>query len=419
MSLSFVRVKRKPRAGGSAILVVSAFLLLSSPAAAQTPTAGWQDGFVLQSANGDYRLQLGGVVQFDGRFTLGAAKPLFDTFSIRKARLVLAGRLAKYFDFRLTPDFGNGVANLLDAYFDVRFSPKFRIRAGKDKSPVGHEVLVADAALVFPERALPSSLLPNRDIGLQVQGDLAGGKVFYAAGVMNGIVDGTNSVLDLDSNSRKDAVGRIVVQPFRSATTSAPHSLSGLGFQVGGSHGSQTGALPTFRTSIGQPYFSYAAQVTANGMRTRLTPAVFYYYKAFGVFAEYAQSTQVISRAADTREITNQAWDVTAIINVTKEAASSTLVSPANAFDPPAHKWGALQAVVRYSELDVDQAVFDAGFAALGASQNAQQFTVGINWYPVQYIKYYVNYEHTIFDRNAPGARVPENALFFRFQVAY
>src|SRR5207249_2200082 len=110
----------------------------------------------------------------------------------------------------IMPDFGNGTAVMQDAYFDVRFSPKFRVRTGKDKTPVGYELLQGDAFVLFPERALASSLVPNRDIGVQVQGDLTP-KVFYAAGVFNGIPDGTSGPTELDANSDKDLAGRIVV----------------------------------------------------------------------------------------------------------------------------------------------------------------------------------------------------------------
>ena len=113
-------------------------------------TAGWQDGFVLQSANGDNRLVLGLTAQADGRFSLDDPLPITNTFTIRKARPTLSGRVAKYFDFKVMPDFGNGTAVLLDAYFDVRFSPKFRVRSGKDKTPVGYELSARRSVPVVP-----------------------------------------------------------------------------------------------------------------------------------------------------------------------------------------------------------------------------------------------------------------------------
>ena len=57
------------------LVVVIVKAVMSGMAWAQTPepppapvTAGWQDGFVLQSANGDNRLVLGLTVQADARF---------------------------------------------------------------------------------------------------------------------------------------------------------------------------------------------------------------------------------------------------------------------------------------------------------------------------------------------------------------
>ena len=315
------------------------------------------------------------------------------------------------------PDFGNGTAVLLDAYFDIRFSPKFRVRAGKDKTPIGYELLQGDPFLLFPERTLASSLVPNRDVGIQVQGDLSP-RLFYAAGIFNGVLDGVNSVLDLDSNSGKDLAGRVVWQPFRSARTPAG-ALNGFGVQVGGSTGSQAGALlPAFRTSVGQVYFAYAASASANGGRQRVSPAVFYYYKAFGAFAEYMRSTQAVARSGTEADVTNQGWEVTGSLVLTGEPASDRGVRPKNGFDPANGHWGALQFVARYSALTVDQETFDGGFAAATASREAKSFTLGVNWYPVAFIKYYATFERTSFEGgNAP--RPTENVILFRAQVAF
>jgi phosphate-selective porin OprO/OprP len=110
----------------------------------------------------------------DGRFApddpLGQVE---DEFVMRRVRAIMQGRIAKYFEFRVMPDFGNGTTVLYDAYLDVRFSQAFRVRLGKDKTPVGLEQLYSDYALLFPERSLASNLVPNRDVGVQVQGRVA------------------------------------------------------------------------------------------------------------------------------------------------------------------------------------------------------------------------------------------------------
>ena len=43
--------------------------------------------------------------------------------------------------------------------------------------------------MLFMERALPNALVPNRDVGVQVLGDIKGGLVSYLGGVMNGVAD--------------------------------------------------------------------------------------------------------------------------------------------------------------------------------------------------------------------------------------
>ncbi|HET7221439.1 MAG TPA: porin, partial [Vicinamibacterales bacterium] len=168
-------------------------VLLGTRAQAQTPTtpppqvtAGWNDGFVIQSSDGDNRLQLGVILQADGRFSFDDPRPITNTFLMRKARPVFSGRVSRYFDFKVMPEFAGGSVQLLDAYFDIRFSNAFRIRSGKDKTPVGYELLLGDTTLIFPERSVVSLLVPNRDVGFQVLGEVAGGKVLYQGGIFNG-----------------------------------------------------------------------------------------------------------------------------------------------------------------------------------------------------------------------------------------
>jgi phosphate-selective porin OprO/OprP len=392
----------------------------AAQAGSQQPpfTAGWRDGFNIQTENGDYRLQIGLVAQADGRFVLeDATEAVVDTFSIRKLRPGFSGRVARYFDFQVVPDFGSGQAVLVDAFIDIRFSPALRVRSGKAKTPIGYEVLIGDPFVLFPERALASSLIPNRDVGFQALGDLAGGRVFYQGGVVNGIPDGSNSTSDLDANDGKDLAGRIVLQPFRTTATPAP-PLNGLGFALGGSRGEQSGPLPQFRTSVGQRYFSYDAAAAAAGTRSRVTPSVFYYYKAFGAFAEYVQSTQQVARGAAREEITNDAWEVTASFVVTGEASSDRGVRPRANFDPAAGEWGALQVLTRYSELSIDSDAFDAALAAAGSSGHATQFSVGANWYPAPFLKYYLAYERIGFE-GGNASRPDENSVILRAQIAF
>jgi phosphate-selective porin OprO/OprP len=394
-----------------------------SPAAAQTaapaqtqpaplPVAGWNDGFFVQTPDGANQLLFGVTIQADGRFSLDDPLPITNTFVLRKARPTLSGRVGRYFEFRLMPELA-GTTTVLDAYFDIRFTPTFRLRSGKDKTPIGYEVLIGDASLIFPERSVVSLLLPSRDVGFQVQGELGAGRVRYSGGVFNGNpTDGASSLTDADVNNGKDLAGRIVFQPFRNSKDSR---LANLGFHLGGSTGNQTGALPSFRTSIGQTLFSYVAGATADGRRTRVTPAVFLYSGRVGAFAEYARSTAEIVRGGVAATIANQAWNLTASYVLTGEATSDRGVRPRAPFDPAAGHWGALQVSARFAELRVDDDAFAAGMVAAGSIRQARQVSFGTTWFLNNFVKIYGTVEHFTFD----GARDAENSILFRTQLAF
>ncbi len=177
--------------------------------------------------------------------------------------------------------------------------------------------------------------------------------------------------------------------------------------------------MPSFRTSVGQTYFSYATGATAAGTRTRISPAAFYFYKPFAVFAEYMLSTQDVARAGVTRPIANHAMEITTALYLTGEPGGIGVTRPKKPFDPSAGQWGALQVLARFSHLEVDGDVFLNGLAAAGASGRADQWTGALNWYPTAFTKWYVTYERTTFDKAAAGSRPIENVILFRAQLAF
>ena len=252
------------------------------------------DGFSLKSANGDFQLKLRGYAQLDGRLFLGdARKPQTDTFLLRRARPILEGTIYRIFEFRIMPDFGGGQATLYDAYLEARFSPTLRLRAGKFKPPVGIERLQSATDLAFAERALPTNLVPNRDLGIQLSGDLLAGKLGYALGVFNGTVDLGNG--DADSNDAKDVEARLFWRPFQPAASSVPAIDLGLG--VGASVGRHEGTatapgLPSYRAPSQASFFAYRSDGTAtgtaiaDGRQTRVSPQGWLFVGPWGVLAE-------------------------------------------------------------------------------------------------------------------------------------
>jgi len=389
-------------------------------------TAG-KDGFSLKSADGNFVLKLRGYVQLDGRFFQSDDQlPATDTFTLRRVRPILEGTVYKIFDFQIMPDFGGGTTVLQNAYLEGRFNPKFRVRAGKFKPPVGLERLQSASDILFVERAFPSNLVPNRDLGIQVAGDFGGGVTSYAVGVFNGVPDGASA--DVDTNDAKDYAARVFFQPFVAGTG----PFKNLGFGVAGSTGDQEGTvaapgLPTFRTPAQQTFFSYRSDgtapntVIASGRRTRFSPQAYLYSGPFGLMAEYVTSKQAVQRGTVERDLEHRAWQIAASwVLAGGGEPSYKAVNPKKIFDPAAHTWGTFELAARYHKQELDDATFPTFGNPASSASAAEAWAVGFNWYFNRNLRLMFDYEDTSFTGGAAtGDREAEEVFFSRFQIAF
>ena len=385
--------------------------------------AGYKNGFTLQSPDADFSLKVTGYVHADGRFALGdSAANVTNQFLLRRVRPMVTGTVGQYFDFVVTPDFGGGTAVLQDGYLDTHFTNKLRFRVGKLKAPFGIERLQSAQAILFVERSLANNLVPNRDVGVQVHGELSGGAIAYQAGVFDGVPD--NGSGDVDTNDGKDLAGRLFLTPFKTQFTSP---LRNIGFGVAATQGKATGALRPYVSVSQVTVFSYASTVTANGDRTRLSPQASLFIGPLGVIGEYVQAEHevqnvITGKPTTNAKLKNTAWNVTGSFLLTGEEAGFATVKPKSFFVPSAHKWGALQLVARYSRLKVDDATFDGGYADITKSvREASAWGVGVNWIWNNNVKYVVDYEQTSFKGGAAGGadRQSEKSVQTRLHLGF
>jgi phosphate-selective porin OprO/OprP len=394
-----------------------------------------EKGFSFGSSDGAFAINLKGVIQFDSRtfFKDGGIKGN-DGFLLRRARPIISGTVFRDIDFLFVPDFGGSSAQIFDAYLNYRYKPELQLQVGKFKSPVGLEQLQADANLSFNERALPTGLVPNRDLGAALNGDLFGGTVNYAAGIFNGVGDARNSN-NADFEDGAEFAGRLFLQPFQKSDWSA---LKGLGFGAGGSYGdsSTANALPAttggatagYFTDGQQQFFAYRNTVVASGMHWRVSPQGYYYFGPFGLLGEYVISSQdVQTNALNTTELKNTAWQVAGSWVLTGEDASYKGVLPARPFNPARGHWGAVQLVARYAQLKIDSAAFPVFADSTVSARSADAWSVGLNWYLNRNVLVKTSFSRTTFSggggagNTAPSivTRQPENVLFTRVQLAF
>jgi phosphate-selective porin OprO/OprP len=391
-----------------------------------TTTAG-RDTFSITSPDKTFRLRIGGHLQLDGKaFPGDDAHLLTDAFNIRRARPIFEGSLGRYVDFRFMPDFGNGQSSVYDAYADVKIKPYAVVRGGKFKTPLGLEVLQNDADRTFIENALPSDLVPNRDEGFQLYGDIVH-RLNYQVAVVNGAPDGAS--IDGDTHNGKDVIARVFATPF---APSGSKALRGLGFGVAASTGPQDGGalLPTFKSTGGQAiFFSYGTKTFtpfADGRRLTYTPQLYYYAGPFGLMAEYTDSAQEMAATINQKTIrhdfNNHAWQVAGSWVLTGEQKSYKNLVPRKCLEGYSNLGiGAWELVARYTRLNVDPTAFTAGFADPARSASAaRSWAVGVNWYLNFFTKLQFEYEQTRFELGAAtGNRPTEHVLEERLQIAF
>ena len=391
-----------------------------------------------------------GLVQIDTRWYFDGAIDN-DAILVRRARIGLDGKFGRSVDYQVAGEFAGSSGVLLDAALTLTCAPEVQLKLGRFKTPVGLEQLQPDYTCFFAERSVVSQLLPGRDVGIQIGGNVSAERVSYALGVFNGTPDGLNNSTQTDGNDGKSLVARVMFQPWVKDESSA---LAGLSFGVGGSYGLEdaNGALANaYKTDGQQVIYAFrtagaagtTTAITPHGRVHRLSPQFAFYRGAFGLVGEYVSASAEVKAVNTTTasatvnstkalKLTHRAWQLQAGYVLTGEAANYKGIVPASEFDRAAGTWGAFELVGRVSSIRFDGQAF-AGTEneqlvdPAKSARSADTLGVGLNWYPNKVVRFCIDYEYTRFHQ-AAGAPAPvptsvishpEHVLLTRFGVTF
>ncbi len=379
-------------------------------------------GLTVTSPDNKLQLRMSGYFQADDHAFVGDGPANNnDQFFIRSARPILE---AKYdqFSARLMMDFGNGQTQLLDAYGDYTVADALTVRVGKFKDPIGIERWQAEQNVLFVERGMTTNLVPYRDNGIGIYGNLIPGTLEYQIAFTNGAPDLVNGTNGLDND--QDITGRIFVHPFHDTDIRA---LQGVGVGVAGSYGNHNGSTGSTDVTSGyvtpaqSKFFTYATTAFASGEQWRFNPEATYYNGPFSMIGEYVLEDQGLRNGAVTRTLQNDAWMAIATYVLTGEDARFDGVIPRNNFDPAHDQWGAFELVGRLSRLRVDEDAFPVFASAAVSAREAREATIGGTWYMNPNIKLNLDFAFTTFEGGTAGGgnRPDEKAVLSRAQVKF
>jgi phosphate-selective porin OprO/OprP len=398
----------------------------TAAAAAQASTTAtvhydYGKGLTVTSPDDRLKLHLGGYFQADDHtFLADMPKGNNDQFYLRSARTIMEAQYDA-FSARLMMDFGNGTTQLLDAYGDYNAFDALALRVGKFKDPIGIERWQSEQNVLFVERGMTTNLVPYRDNGIGLHGNLIPGALEYQLTLTNGGADLVNETNGLDNDTT--VTGRVFAHPFHGTDSSL---LQGVGVGVAGSLGNHSDSVSNpnltsgYVTPAQSKFFTYNTSAFASGEQWRFNPEATYYNGPFSVISEYVVESEGLRDGAVSRDIENSAWMATATYVLTGENASFDGVIPHSNFDPVHNQWGAFEVVGRYSRLRVDSDAFPVFASPTASADAARESTLGGTWYLNPNVKLNLDFAFTQFNGGATdGNRPDEKAILSRAQVRF
>ena len=156
------------------------------------PEVGYDNGFFIESKDGEHRLRVNARVQtrLDYSRTLDPDNTVETLrFSIPRIRLKFGGHVfTKKLRYSVNVGWDDGQAGLKDGFLEYRAHTAARIKAGQFKLPYSREQLGSSTKLAFGDRSIVHDKFDhNRNLGVMVHNGVGTGEgLRYGVGVFNG-----------------------------------------------------------------------------------------------------------------------------------------------------------------------------------------------------------------------------------------
>lgn len=407
----------------------------------QSASAGqtWDASKMLtfSTPDGNFTAKIGGRIFFNYRHIFdrddgnaGAA----DTFWVDTARFQLDGTFFKEFIYRIEGEAksGDNAASFRtkDAWLGWNLGDLLTLRGGQMKVPFSAEETCSSRFIDFVERSIINRWMPAHDQGFLVNGAFAE-KIFeWTAGVMNTAVSRDAGRGTVDTIDEKELVGRLFVSPFRNGNSAFKTLRLGFDFFLAGTDDFSHPDITTGDLG-GLAMIDFPAAAPANalfdGRRTGMLANFAWAYGPVSLRAEYAVISQDFADGLPESEVETTMWLAQATWLLTGEdKVIDNRIKPKSNFAPLTGGWGAFELAVRAAAFEMGDEVRTAGIALIGATGNleAQEVTVGLNWWWAPNVVWRFNYEMLKFDEDLPIGKgnSPEDSqdvFIMRWQIDF
>jgi phosphate-selective porin OprO/OprP len=388
----------------------------SDAPAAQLPIAGYDGGFFLQSPDGAFRFTLGGLLQVRGTAFEHDVDGRTSQFGLERMRFELGGELYDRYLFNVEPKFTEDEVELEEAWIGADLGERGpRLILGRMKEPFSLEEMLPRRHFDFPTFSILNQFVPAEDHGVTLLGGSRDARFEYGAALYNGTGGD-------DLNADKDAAARLVFRPWAEHEGARFQRL-----QFGGAitYGSEDADLAgeELRTEAKSPFLAFEPGSRADGDRLRLGLEAAWLAGPAAISAEVIHIDEELTGAGGDIQNDTVGWYVSATWVLTGEEKSFSGVKPARPLTGSASGPGALQLALRYSELDLDEALVDGGLVAASSfPDGVRTWDVGLNWYTTAHTKVMLHFLHTDYEQDIliqGDTWGSEDALLLQLQLQF
>lgn len=348
----------------------------------------WKDGLYVATEDKQFDMSIGGRLQFDSAWfgeesklknKVGAAK---SRDQVRRARLQAKGTMYGDGIYKLEYEFAgdSGNARIQDAFIGWKNIPYIgMLRFGHMFEPMGRENLTSNSYITFMEYGLPLALMPGRNIGLQSNSAFFNDALTLALGVFRDTDDygaGTSNKYNFGTRITSTPIYKDKGEEFLHL---------GFSYSRRGTNGTlQYRSKPESNLA---PYFVDTGVFSAKsanlfGLETA------YIRGPLSFDAEYTSS--LVDRGGNNDAYFQGLYGLVSYFftGETRPYSRATgeflRVRPKHNFSLKDKTWGAWEAALRYSYLDLDEDNINGGILS--------DVTLGLNWYLNPNMRIMANY---------------------------
>lgn len=335
----------------------------------------------------------------------GSGTDEFEGTELRRARLGFQGSIYDW-GYKFEADFASGSASIKDAYvsygtkLDALGGNKVGVKLGQSHVPFGLNTKISSKYMSFMDRPLfaDSAISPARESGAVVSLADPSYRWSVAAGLTNGSISGGST----DNNGSTFAVRGSFVPFMRDKT----HLVQiGLGYLTKG----------------GGDDFRFRQRLVSHKDKTRhidtgtladFDGADAYTVDAMGIFGSFHTMAEYVDYSADVdsgSDVDIDGYAIEAGYFLTGESLKWKK-GYTSGIKPKSQQWGAWQIVGRFESIKIDD--------TLNGDDEADKFSIGLNYYPHQNLRLMLNYDKiTDLTVNGVDAGFEPSSIKFRAQA--